>query len=451
MTNLKKKLLTTASFAAVAAVAVGGTLALTTFQVDDESKMNVLTSGEAVDIVINESQRNDDASALEDFEQGKKLYPLVGSAQESDTNKFDTWGMPTAKNYVDKIVTIENTGKADAYIRAFVAIPTELIDFKSDGSGNASDDALHWNYGNRVDMDGGYTKEQGDQWKQTWGWKYNVSEFDAVIDGKNYVVTEFRLTDPLKAGTESTALMSGLYLDPKVDYDNGVYTIGSNIINYDLSEGVDIPIYVDAVAAEGMTYDTAFADRPAEETFLKWADSVTGSVIAAPESGAVRPAGYAPAEGGEAIEGLVVIDESDADTNLRALYKNGLTGSVSVSNSYLDGTYAMNLTVSKDVTDAVLAVSNTDLRGWVSYSGFASAKFTNCTFDWNSEKTYNVIRPYDDTVFTNCEFTGTEFWLDMLNGSTITLVNCTLNGVEITDASQLTATQGMPEGSVVIG
>lgn len=439
MKTLTKVALSALSLASVAAISVAGTFA---YLKDAESKMNVLTVGEAVDIAINEYQRNDNATALEDFEQGKKLYPIVGSAQaDATSSNMDKWGMPTAENYGDKIVTIENTGDADAKIRVFIAKPLALADLAGDGSGNTSDDPLHMNFGNRVDLSGNYTDAKGDAWPSTWGWEYNVEIFNAEIDGEMYEVATYYL-DSLAAGAESTAVMAGVYLDSSVDYDDGVYTmtVGGKTynINYDLSQGVTIPVYAEAVAV-----GQEFA-ADAETTFKNWAKNVTGSVVAAPESGAVRPAGYAPATEGETIEGLVVVDESDDSTNLRALYKNGLTGDVTVSNSYLDGTYAMNLTVAATTTDAVLTVNDTELLGWVSYSGFASASFTNCTFDQNTNpEIFKTVRPYDETVFTNCDFAeGYEFWLDKLDGAKITLVNCTLNGVAITDASQLNIVYG---------
>lgn len=447
MKNWKKVALTISSYAAVAALAVGGTFA---YLSDEESKVNTLTNGDAVDIVINEYQRNDDGSALEEFEQGKVLYPIVGSAQESDTNPMDTWGMPQAENYVDKIVTVKNTGKTDAYVRVFVAIPTALL---GDSIEEDSDDVLHWNFGNRVDLDGGYTKAQGDNWKQTWGWAYGDTaadpEFAATVDEQEYIVTTFYYKNALSPEEATTAVMAGLYLDKNVDYDNGVYMRGNDVIEYPLDEGVVVPIFADAVeatGAEGETYKTAFAERDAVEVFKNWADKATGSVVAAPAANAVRPTAYVPAAEGETIESLVVVDDSDADTNLRALY-NGeskadyVTGDLIIKNSYLDGTYAMNA-YAVNGSGAELIVSNTDLRGWVSYTGFASASFTNCTFDENSNPgIYKTIRPYDTTVITNCDFAeGYEFLYDKLGeGDTVTFVNCTIGGVAITDAAQVSA------------
>lgn len=427
--SMKKKALAAASYVMVAALAIGGTVA---YLQDQESAMNVLTVGDAVDIAINEYQRNDDASALEDFEQGKALYPIVGSAQ----GEKDNFGMPVAKNYGDKIVTIENTGDADAYVRVYVAKPLALSDLADDGDDNTSDDALHMNLGNRVDLEGDYDSAYGDDWKNNWGWDYNVDVFEAEIKGEKYEVCTFVTKEKLPAHTESTAVIAGVYLDASIDYDDGVYTMGNYVIDYDLSKGVTIPVF-----AQAATELDALGD--ATEVFENWAGTVTGGVVAKPEAGAVRPAAYVPANG-EVIDGLTVVDESEEGDNLRALYNPSsyVSEDMVIKNSYLDGTYAMNV-YAVDGSGAKLVVSDTTLKGWVSYTGFASASFTSCTFDENSNaEVYKTIRPYDTTVFTNCDFAeGYKFLWDKLGtGDTVTFVNCTIGGVAITEASQVDGT-----------
>ena len=39
----------------------------------------------------------------------------------------DEFGQPVAENYIDKMVTVQNTGKSDAYVRAYFAIPSAKI------------------------------------------------------------------------------------------------------------------------------------------------------------------------------------------------------------------------------------------------------------------------------------------------------------------------------------
>ncbi len=252
---------------------IGGTFAYLT---DTEGKINVMTVGN-VDISLYEQQRNEDGSALVDFEQGKLLLPIVGSVQGADAQ--DRWGMPMAANFMDKIVTVENVGKNDAYVRVLVAMPMALQDLKGDGDANTSDNALHLSLGNRVDLEGDYDKTVN--WTETWGWDYtNGVEYfkDIEIDGELYSVDAFTLPTKLAKGEITDAVIAGVYLDSKVDYDNdlGVWTMDGKVIDYDLSEGVKIPVFAQAVQADGFaTAKDAFtASFGAIDVNNPWADTV---------------------------------------------------------------------------------------------------------------------------------------------------------------------------------
>lgn len=450
MKTLTKVALSALSLASVAAISVAGTVA---FLTDDEKANNVFTVGN-VDIEIVEQQRTEDGKALEDFEPGKELTPVVGSAQSTK----DQWGMPVIDNYVDKIVTVENTGKSDAYIRIYVATPAALVNTVG---ANMSDNPLHSNIGNRFDPsgkgtynDGSWTTAENPYFEQFGNqWNPDVNPIQtATIDDIKYQISVYTTQVPIAPGESTAAVITGFYLDSRVDYDDetGNYTIDGVEIEYDLSQGVVIPVYAQAVQAAGFeNADDAFtaAGLTADDM---WAS--INAVIDEDEAldGDYNKTGYIPNVAGEAIDGLVVVDNTNDTTNLRALHKNYLTGDLSINNSYLDGTYAMNVTAVES-ENAVLTATNTAFRGWVSYSGFASATFTNCTFDANSNpEIYNTVRPYDTTEFIGCDFAGTEFWLDQLDGAKITLTDCTLNGVEITDASQLNIVYG-DASSVVIG
>lgn len=135
---MKKKLtLVVTCVVLVAAMVIGGTLAYFT---DTDDATNTFTAGNVkIDLIEQERGEN----GLVPFEQGKKLYPIVGSAQ----GEKDEYGMPIAKNYVDKMVTIENTGSEKAYIRAYFAIPSALDDGYE--TFNAGMNVLHFNFGNQ--------------------------------------------------------------------------------------------------------------------------------------------------------------------------------------------------------------------------------------------------------------------------------------------------------------
>lgn len=438
---MKKKLLFGIGLiVAVAVATVGVTYAILQYQTP--TAVNVMTAGN-VQIELVEQQR-DGNGGLETFEQGKTITPLVGSAQ----GEKDNFGMPVAENYQDKIISVKNTGANGAYVRVLMAVPASL------DNPTAADSALHVNFGNRVDFTGNSTYNTGDGWKTTWRWDYSSVEVKTItINGEKYNVYCYTFKDVLASGAQTSAAIAGVYLDTNVNYENGAYVLNGEVI-----EGFDgvvtLPVLAQAVQADGYADAlTAFnaAFPYSVENLESWFNNEK-FITAAPESQAVRPAGYNPVEEGtNVVDGLTVIDNSDENTNLRALYtKDGtVSGDFTVTNSYLDGTYAMNV-IGNDT--GVLTVSNTALRGWVSYDGFVSASFSNSTFAQNTNaEIYNVIRPYAATTFTNCDFDGTEFYLDKLpEGAKVTFVNCTMNGETIDSAEDLTITYGTAD-SVVIG
>lgn len=136
-----------------ASVAIGGTVA---YLQDTDSDTNVMTLGN-VQIEQHEYQRkiNDDGTfetdtidgqtsyVLEDYDQAKPLYPIVGDPSRSDDQyagwdatpvrmtQVDSYGnmkVFAGKNAQDKFVTVENTGKSDAYVRTIVAVEVGSTD-----------------------------------------------------------------------------------------------------------------------------------------------------------------------------------------------------------------------------------------------------------------------------------------------------------------------------------
>ena len=150
---MKKKLtLVVTCIVLVAAMVIGGTLAYFT---DTKNATNTFTVGNVkIDLIEEERDGN---GGKQNFTQDKKLYPIVGSAQ----GEKDALGMPTAKNYVDKMVTIKNTGSEKAYIRAYFAIPSALDDGYE--TFNAGLNVLHFNFGNKV-VNGAISSTEGVEW-----------------------------------------------------------------------------------------------------------------------------------------------------------------------------------------------------------------------------------------------------------------------------------------------
>lgn len=239
---MKKKILSLCLVICLAAIAiVGGTLAY--FTDTDEATNTFTTANVKIDLI--EQQRNDEGSTLEDFENGKILMPIVGSAQ----GEKDQFGLATAENYVDKIVTVKNLA-SDAYVRVYYAIP-EALDNVTDAGKNV----LHVNAGNKFVADGNKTDVQAINVDFT-TYMGNETLLAAAynIDGVRYNIY-YRDYNKILTKDEVTgaAFIVGLYLDKGVNYDNdnNYYTINGQKIDFDFSNGVNIPVFAVGVQSAG--------------------------------------------------------------------------------------------------------------------------------------------------------------------------------------------------------
>ena len=244
---MKKKI--TAIFLCVALVAIAIVGASLAYFTDTDKATNTFTAG-GVEIKLIEQQRNAAHTALEDFENDKNLMPIVGSAQ----GEQETVGgvkLPKAKNYVDKIMTIKNTGVSDAYVRIFVAVPTALQNGQTPNAPRY--DVLHWNFNGDSCAEGQWTDEI-------------VVANPTVINGVEYKIYSRTYTTALEANeVTATPAYIGFYLDKTVDMNaDGDYTVdwgnGPEVIDYDLSQGVEIPVFAQAIQADGFdSAEAAFA------------------------------------------------------------------------------------------------------------------------------------------------------------------------------------------------
>lgn len=236
----------------VATLAVSGTLA---FLVDTSADTNTMALGN-VSIKLHEHQREltggnpTPDGKLVEFSQNKQLMPIV---QGGGT---DGWGLSTDKNYVDKIVRVENTGKSEAYVRIFIAIPSALENVNGFP-------ALHWDYGyvfNHTKADSASKTPYHEQFDAPERVAENF-EYNGVL----YNIYCFTRKEALAPTGEdmTAAVMAGFYLDPMVDFNDEInpsetpyypYYLGDKIpanqIRYDLSKGVEIPVYAQAIQAE---------------------------------------------------------------------------------------------------------------------------------------------------------------------------------------------------------
>ena len=236
---MKKKLIAIFLCVALAAVAiVGASLAYFT---DSDNATNTFTVGNvSIDLIEQERGEN----GLQDFTQNKKLYPIVGSAQ----GEQDEYNMPVAKNYVDKMVTVKNTGSEKAFIRAYFAIPSALDDGYE--TFNAGKNVLHFNFGNTADG----ASTDGVQWIWTHGSKWNY--YETTIGNIKYNVYFADYYQAVDAGATTEQLLKGVYLDKSFDFKNGEpYAFGEKITldaGWDWNN-VSCPVFAVACQAEGFT------------------------------------------------------------------------------------------------------------------------------------------------------------------------------------------------------
>ena len=208
---MKKKIVAMCATVAIAAVAVGGTLAYFT---DTDAQTNTFTMGNvAIDL-------------YEDFGDNtgsEELIPATGSAQAG-----------TLENGIKKEVYVENTGSEDAYVRVHIAIP-QILDDGAD-TFDASANLLHFNFDKNS-----IGKDKWD-WSKTTGAEYtgDWNFYTVQIDGVWYNVYVVTYEKALINGEVTVDAIDQVYLDPEVtneDISQIKETLGDNWYIYVAAEG----------------------------------------------------------------------------------------------------------------------------------------------------------------------------------------------------------------------
>lgn len=275
---MKKKILSICLAAVIAVMAITG--ASLAYLTDTDGADNVFTVGN-IKIQQNEQERTE--TGLGDFTPNQTIVPAVlpetTTKEDVTVNDYTVKIRDNVANYVDKIISVTNTGKSDAYVRTFIAIPTAGYD-----SNNAAyNEWLHWNGVSNTDTNpnNGWmwgTKENGVEWPgntDTWNC------FTQIIDGVEYMVYVATNVDILENGKATAPCFVGFYLDPRVDCeetDEGLnYFITIDNQKYDLGDisNLEIKVATQAVQADGFAdawtaLDSAFGT--VTETDIPWAE-----------------------------------------------------------------------------------------------------------------------------------------------------------------------------------
>lgn len=259
--NMKRTLALVLTIAICATMALGGTLAYLT---DTEKAVNVMTVG-SVEIEQYEQERGEEG--LENFTQNQTIVPAV--PPEGDVTKevvtvngYDVQIRDNVKNYVDKIVSVKNTGIADAYVRTILAIPST----PNEANNLAYDNWLHWNGVSDTDTDptNGWhwgTEENGLEWPgNNEGW--NRID-DVIIDGKEYDLFVATNVNVLEPGDATAPSLLGFYLDQRVDAERlpdgtlNHYIVLDGVKN-DLGDLTNMKIYVATQAVQADGFENAW-------------------------------------------------------------------------------------------------------------------------------------------------------------------------------------------------
>ena len=209
---MKKKILMALSMLAVAAVAVGGTVAY--YTAADDSSVTFTTGNVAIEL-------NDDLN-------GETIKLMPNNNEKA------------APNY-----TITNTGDENAYVWLKVSVPKELA------AETAADNVIHWNipgaywYGNHTNSKY-WVEGQTEAVAAEKTWKVQ----DSVEEG-DYEVTYLLYTGAIAKGETTNIGVSYVYLDQRVDKIDGKYVMVKNGV-VEVLDGVDLKETTIKVEAYGI-------------------------------------------------------------------------------------------------------------------------------------------------------------------------------------------------------
>ena len=396
--KLKNILLSGLSLVLVAALAIGGTVA---YLQDDDSDVNVMTLGN-VSIAQHEYERVVDANGnyatdtidgqtsyvLKDFTQGKPLLPsavVVSSTPwDSTTVRMSQvgsyGGMQTflpVTNAQDKFVTVENTGKTDAYIRTLVAIEVgtadpELISFSNH---------LTWE-------DNGIGT--------------------ITIDGNNYYLHEFTYTGGkhlggqhekgiLPAGETSYPSLCQVYIKPEATNEDMVALDGNSNGTLDIlvvSQAVQVAGFADAETALNAGFgDITTTNHP-------WINGVKLPTI-------VSTVAELQAAIDAAVNGDIIVLGADIEGDVTVTQKEGVKFTINGNGNTIDGSITVDgksaryETAGVTIENVNFAADTLSADAFINLgNGNTNTRYTNnvtvsnCTFAYSGTDDKVAIKSY---------------------------------------------------------
>lgn len=404
MKNLKKKALMAGSYVAVAALAIGGTMAYFT---DRASIPNTFTNG------------NVDIELSEDFEQGAKLIPGVD---------------------IEKKPVITNVGDEDAYVWLTFSIPT-AFDKPIQGTETGSNaNMIHWNpLGATADgyvtedrvtkaiADGhlpeGITVQEITDSKSTWNVFNSLGAgknlYQEPINGELYNTYVLLYNKAIEPGETTLPSIFKVFLDSHIDIapDGEMYRVEAGeavALDWDVDEKGAPVIYVNAygIQAEGFAdVEAAYAGYVGQWGKLN-AENTTVTEV---DSEAALTAGTA----------AVIVNEDialtgDNTTVSASMIVNNATISASRTASSAPASAALNI-----AADTTLAGSGTvvnEIDYCINIGSYDKATDTRTSADVTIEGgTYKGVTSAVNLVEGNLVITGGHF---EVTGNATYLINC---------------------------
>ena len=369
---MKRKIISLCVIISMLAVAIiGGTMAYFT---DTDEAVNVMVMGN-VDIEQIEQER-DINGALVEFQQGKPAFPAVYKTIEWDDDGIDVNGTEylvfsdDMKNVIDKIVTVKNVGKSEAWVRTIVAIENP----------EGTDELIHINYnGTGVTSSG---------------------NFNTTIDGARYCILVYTYNEALKPGATTVPSLMQLFLDKETKNEDGA-KFGDLWDVRVISQATQKAGFADAVTALNESFGEVTADKASEwfngmevKLDIREADDVEFLFAAGGNGVLVEDAVTVEGESRIPAGSDVAIDLNENTLNV-AIINNG---NVEMTN----GTF------------------ESDKYGIENYG---TATLTNVTVNAGSAGDYGIITQGADaeTTLTDVDFTSGGGGVAVVNGANVTI------------------------------
>ena len=425
--KLSRKWILVAALVMSVAMATSGTLAYLT---DRDSETNVFTFGN-VDIELNE-----------EFEQGAQLIP--------------------GKD-INKLPTIENTGKTSAWVWMTLSIPAEL-----DVPTSASDNVIHWNWTGATDAailsETSLQKAHENGWiseditmdmikANNWTWDMSGDAYETEIGGKAYHSYDLLYNAQLAPGEKTLPGIVKVYMDPHIDIDpegNLHHVQNGNVtdIEWNIYKDNAPTIYIAAYAIQTEGFENVDLAYAAYAT--QWGKNGGGVEYDTPVLVTNEDDMYAALDKGETD--LIVKGVTITENNFNGHYykDRNIVFADCTFKATMDYMYINNVTFTTctfDSGSANAAVHYDELFGDALFDGctFKSGKiqigankdvtgtvtFNECTFEPTTQ-THSIwsemgIRVYSPATFNACEFNN-RVVMAGANDLPISFDTCTMNG-----------------------